>query len=32
MAIQSVFERIEEKYQLSARERTAIEGALAARL
>lgn len=32
MAIQSVFERIEEKYQLSARERAAIEGALAARL
>ena len=32
MAIQSVFERIEEMYQLSARERAAIEGALAARL
>lgn len=32
MAIQSVFERIEEKYQLSARERAAIEGALAAHL
>ncbi len=32
MAIQSVFERIEEKYQLSARERAVIEGALAARL